>query len=145
MTLATNFDLDAKIGIPFGLCESRLDPGVSVPVAILKLTAGQSLSMNWLDLNLIRMVFGAVPTKRNPGLGAVYAGLIGGRADLIGGPPGQPLSYVGVDTPGSKRLSPWLGPVTITETDTYSVIVVNNLKDARLDVCVTGNLTVTQY
>ncbi len=145
MAIASTIDLDAKIGIPFGLCESRLDPGISVPVATLQLSAGQTVSLNWLNLHLIRMIFGAVPTKRNPGLGAVYAGLIGGRADLIGGPPGQPLSYVGIDTPSAKRLSPWLGPVTIAETDTYSVIVVNNLRDAQLDVCVSGNLTVTKY
>src|SRR5574343_194494 len=132
MSLATKYEFDNRLDIPFNLAESRLDASLSLPVASLRLSAGQRVSLTWLNLHLIRLVIGTIPRKRNPGFGAAYVGLFGGRSDLIGGPPGQPLAYVGLDIPGGKRLSPWLGQVEISEPDTYTVLLVNNLINAQL-------------
>jgi hypothetical protein len=138
--------LDARLYLPFNLPQARLDPDTAQPVAFVSLLLGQRLRLAWLNLHLVRVLGDSftAPTKANPSLAASYTGLYGGRANYITEPTGQPLSYTACDIPGVGLFNPVFYE-DVSAPDVYSVIVVNNFKDAQIDVCVSGSFMVEIY
>lgn len=137
--LITETDLGRYLWVPFNLPETRLQPNVEQTVSILTLPPGQSATLAWLSVHLIRvLVLAAVPTKINEGYASAYAGLYGGRADTLAGPPGEPLAYAGTDLPGTIGTFPIHQAWPINEADTYGIFVVNNLSNPPVDVSVSG-------
>jgi hypothetical protein len=135
----TEDDLGRYLWVPFNLPETMLEPGVEQTVTMLQLAQGQRATLSWLSVHLIRMlVLSAPPMKNNPTYNSVYAGLYGSRADLLAGPPGEPLAYVGVDIPGTVGVFPPAQVWPLDQPDTYGVFVVNNLNNPPVYVSVSG-------
>lgn len=132
--------------LPFNLPQARLDPDTAQPIAFVSLKLGQKLRLAWLNLHLVRLVGNSftAPTKVNPSLAASYAGLYGGRANYILEPTGQPMSYTACDIPGASLFNPVFFE-DVSSPDVYSVIVVNNFRDAQIDVCVSGSFMVEAF
>lgn len=145
-SFVTTSQLGSRLQIPFNLSQARLEPDTAQPVAFVNLVLGQKLRLSWLHLHLVRVVGDPFvpPTKANPSLAAAYTGLYGGRANYIIEPTGQPMSYVACDIPGVGFLNPVFFE-DVSSPDVYSVIVVNNFKDAEIDVCVSGSFLVETY
>jgi hypothetical protein len=142
----TQKSLDSRLYLPFNISQARLVQDTAQPVAFVGLVLGQRLRLAWLHLHLIRVLGGVInsPTKINPSLGACYTGLYGSRANYILQPPGQPMSYVSCEVPGCR----WANPVfyeDVSSPDIYSVIVINNFKDAEIDVSVSGAFCVETF
>lgn len=142
----TSRQLDARLQAPFSLPQSRLKAEAAQPVAFVGLALGQRLRLAWLHLHLVRVDGDpfVAPVKANPSLGAAYAGLYGGRANYILEPTGQPMSYIARDIPGAVLMSPVFYE-EVSSPDVYSVVVVNNFKDAEIDVSVSGAFLIELY
>lgn len=138
-TLVTEDELGRYLWVPFNLPETRLNPGIEQTVSMIQTVQGQRLTLAWLSIHLIRvLVLTAVPVKANSSYNSVYAGLYGQRADLLAGPPGEPLAYAGVDIPGTVSVFPPAQVWPIDQPDTYGIFVVNNLTNPPAYVSVSG-------
>ena len=136
-TFTTNAQFATQLWVPFNLSQTNLSPGSCTPLGVLSLGQGQSATLSWLTLHFVRLLAGYVPSKLNQSLNSVYVGLYGSEGSLIQVIPGQPLAYAGLDVPGVTQLSPAFAP-HLAEPDTYTVLVVNNLRDAAVNVVTTG-------
>ncbi len=137
--LITEDDLGRYLWIPFNLPETLLNPGIEQTVSMLTLAQGQRATLAWLSVHLVRiLVLTAIPVKGNPTYNSVFAGLYGSRADLLAGPPGEALAYVGVDIPGVVKVFPPAQVWPLDQPDTYGVFVVNNLTNPPVYASVSG-------
>ena len=125
----------------FSLQQSRLAPLAALPVVYVYLTPGQLFRLRWLAVHLVRILTDEAPVKLNAGLGSVYAGLYQDGA-AVRTPPGHPLAYTPVDVPGANQTSPCFYH-DLESGGTYTIMVVNNLTNASVDVVVTGSFRVS--
>ncbi len=141
--LVTQFGFDRELQIPFNLPQATLQPNTAEQVAILTLAPGQNLQLRWLSVHLVKLNIQPfiAPTKVNPSLGTVYAGLVGDRAAFLTAPSGRPLVYVPVELPGVAANPPAF--ITELNPGTYSLIVVNNLLETTVEVSCCGAFRVT--
>ena len=141
MSFITSTGLAQVLDQGFGMPESCLAPGATMPVGYIQLSSGQLIRLRWLSVHLIRIISTAAPLKVNAGLGAVYAGLYPTGAALRF-TPGQPLAYTPVEVPGVNQTSPYFYH-DLESPGTYLVLLVNNLSNAFVDVAVTGTFRVS--
>lgn len=84
----------------------------------------------------------APPSLVNGGLGLAYAGVYPGGFNSVNGPSGVPMSVVAIVSPGLSMINPYHSR-NFESPDTYEVVVVNNTKNAILDVALSGSVTYT--
>lgn len=141
MAYVTSTGLGGVLDQGFSVQQCRLEPLASLPVAYVYLTAGQLFRLRWLSVHLVRVLSDEVPVKLNPGLGSVYAGLYP-NGSVLRAPPGQPLAYTPVDVPGVNQTSPCFY-YDLESSGTYTILLVNNLTNASVDVVCTGSFRVS--
>ncbi len=136
--LVTIDTFDRGLDVGFNLPQADLKPNTAEQVSVIEIRSNQRLQIRWLSVHLVTLSASAtkIPTKVNPSLGAVYAGLFGDRANFISAPAGRPLLYVPVELPGVGQSRPAL--VLDLSPGIYSILAVNNLQDTVADISVTG-------
>jgi len=139
----TDSTWDSTISVPFCIPQTELrsvsGEGDSVLVSALKLSSGQKLKIRWLGLHVPRDFYGSGTLDRLiDEYPAVYCGLYAGEFSNILKPAGRPLLWAGLDGTGYTQANVVYDPAVFSSPDTYTILLINNLKNYTIEASVSG-------